>query len=182
MQQTADEKDQRIDQLEWDIEKLVEIKNPQGANKEMLLKLRAPTQPNEIEWRVQSTGESKDGIWARIIPYIDARAVIDRLDHAVGPQRWSDEYKPVTNGFICKLSIFTLNGWISKEDASDFSDIEPIKGGVSGALKRAAVKWGIGRDLYTYEPEYADVSMERQPGWNWAKTKEGKQFYWRVKP
>jgi len=28
--------------------------------------------------------------------------------------------------------------------------MEPFKGGISGALKRAATVWGIGRELYSY--------------------------------
>lgn len=171
-------KDQRIKELEFALEKLNSLKNPDGVNLDDLRKLWAKTTADEIEWRIQDCGENDKGIWARLIPYIDARAVIDRLDRCVGPHRWSDSYKSIDGGFICTLSIYTQNGWISKEDAADKSDIEPIKGGISGALKRAATKWGIGRDLYSMEPVFALTSLERKPGYQYAKTKTGKVFYW----
>jgi hypothetical protein len=40
--------------------------------------------------------------------------------------------------------------WVEKQDGSGASDMEPFKGGISGALKRAATAWGIGRELYSY--------------------------------
>jgi hypothetical protein len=40
--------------------------------------------------------------------------------------------------------------WIAKQDVSENTDYEGIKGGVSGALRRAAVQWGIGRYLYYF--------------------------------
>ncbi len=40
--------------------------------------------------------------------------------------------------------------WVEKQDGSGPTDMEPFKGGISGALKRAAVAWGIGRELYRY--------------------------------
>ena len=51
---------------------------------------------------------------------------------------------------MCTLSVKTEDGWISKEDGADDTAIESTKGGISDALKRAAVKWGMGRDLYEY--------------------------------
>lgn len=173
--------EERITQLEWELDKMIDIKNVEGVGKEELMKLRAPTRPDEIEWRIQSSGESQGNMWARIIPYIDARAVIDRLDLCVGPHRWQDTYQEIEGGYFCTLMIYTRNGWISKQDASDKSDIEAIKGGVSGALKRAAVKWGIGRDLYTYQPEYAEIIKENRAGYQYAVNKSGVVFYWKKK-
>ena len=112
---------------------------------------------------------------------IQHRAVLDRLDRCVGPLNWTDEYREIEGGYICRLGIFTKNGWIYKEDAADKSDIEAIKGGISGALKRAAVKWGIGRDLYYRGVEWADISMEEKQGFHYAETKNKVKFYWREK-
>jgi hypothetical protein len=170
---------QRVKELEFALEKLNSLKNPDGASLDDLRKLWAKTTADEIEWRIQDCGEKASGeVWARLIPYIDARAVMDRLDRCIGPHRWTDSYKEIEGGFICSLSIYTQNGWITKEDASDKSDIEPIKGGISGALKRAATKWGIGRDLYSLEPVFANTSADKKPGYKYAKTKSGKIFYW----
>ena len=176
---TTQDPQKRVEQLEFNLEKLMELKHPEGATKEMILKMRAPTQPNEIEWRIQSCGEKKDGtVWAKIVPYIDARAVIDRLDSCVGPNRWQDNYTPIKKGFLCTLMIHTQSGWISKQDAADFTDIEAIKGGISDSLKRAAVKWGIGRDLYSYGECWAETTTTENWDWYSAKTKDGKKFWW----
>lgn len=176
------EPSERVKQLEWEVEQLIAVKNPNGASGTELLDLFKPTKPEEIEWRIQDCGRTdKSGIWARIIPYIDARAVMDRLDTIMGPDRWKDEYIAVAGGFICRLSIFTSNGWVSKEDGSDQTDIEPLKGAISGALKRAAVKWGIGRDLYSYEPKFAEIVTRGTEGAKYGKTKDGEVFYWRAR-
>jgi hypothetical protein len=113
--------------------------------------LRKPIQPNEIEWRVQSAKGGK----TTIVPYITSRAVMNRFDDAFGPAGWKDEYREWKGkGVMCTLSV-RINCadevlWISKEDGADDTAIESTKGGISDALKRAAVKWGMGRDLYEY--------------------------------
>jgi len=109
--------------------------------------LRKPIQPNEIEWRVQSAKGGK----TTIVPYIQSRAVMNRFDDAFGPEGWQDTYREWKGkGVMCTLSVKTDDGWISKEDGADDTAIESTKGGISDALKRAAVKWGMGRDLYEY--------------------------------
>lgn len=118
--------------------------------------LAAPFPPDEIEWRVGN--KSKDGTKATLLCYLTSRAVQQRLDEVVGPDRWSDRYTPIDGGFLCELSIRVGNGsWVTKSDAADKTDIEAIKGGVSGALKRAAVKWGIGRYLYGVDSRYHPI-------------------------
>ena len=49
---------------------------------------------------------------------------------------------------ICSLSCKVGDNWITKADGAGDTDIEGEKGGISDALKRAAVVWGIGRYLY----------------------------------
>ena len=48
--------------------------------------------------------------------------------------------------------------WITKSDGADDSNIEGAKGGISDALKRAAVLFGIGR--YLYHPNAFDRSKK----------------------
>ena len=38
--------------------------------------------------------------------------------------------------------------WVTKWDGADNSQVEAVKGGLSGSMKRAAVQWGVGRYLY----------------------------------
>lgn len=112
----------------------------------IFLSLHRPFSENEIEWRVGMA--NSEGTSALALAYVDSRAIMDRLDLAVGPWNWKDAYRPIDKGVICSLSLCLGGMWVSKEDASDYTDIEPIKGAISGAIKRAAVKFGVGRYLY----------------------------------
>lgn len=115
---------------------------------EMMQALAAPFPPTAIHWRQQGKPSAKG--WVVIVPYLDARAVMSRLDAVVGPFGWRDSYRAAPEGGIqCRLELRDPDGeWVAKEDAADRTDIEGTKGGNSDAFKRAAVKWGIGRYLY----------------------------------
>ena len=114
--------------------------------------LTAPLSADEIEWKIIS---AKGGTTV-IAPYIDARAVMARLDRAFGPFGWEVRYQPAQvgqeAGIIASIRIRDpqTGEWIEKQDGSGPSDMEPFKGAISGALKRAATAWGIGRELYSY--------------------------------
>ena len=110
--------------------------------KAIVEKLNAPTPKEAILTR---PGKGKSGA----LSYVTARYVMERLDEAVGPFGWTDTYREVEGGVACTISI-TLDGdvWVPKSDVGTPSNIEGIKGKFSDAFKRAAVKWGIGRDLY----------------------------------
>ena len=110
--------------------------------------LNKPILPNEIEWKVQSY--TKDKSKTIIVPYITARCVMDRFDAAFGAMGWQTEFKEVTDGFICSLTVWGDNGWIRKQDGASKTKIEPVKGGISDSLKRAAHQFGLGRCLYDY--------------------------------
>lgn len=114
-----------------------------------LNELRSPFPEKDIEWRVQSSRNGK----ARVLAYVDARAIMDRLDEVQGPQFWQDEYLHLNDGVMCKIKCAFAKEdgnhvWITKEDGSPETKIEAFKGGISKAFVRCAVKWGIGRYLY----------------------------------
>lgn len=115
--------------------------------KAILNQLKSPFPPELIKFRSGGGG--------MMLGYIDARDVMKRLDDVMGPENWQDEYHEVNGGIVCVLKL--RNGedgeWISKSNGSNFTKIESVKGGVSGALKRAAVNWGIGRYLYYLDPK-----------------------------
>jgi hypothetical protein len=104
----------------------------------------------EIEKALKADMEYKERIQeGRILSYIDARQVMDRLDMVVGPENWKDEYALISVEPVvveCKLTILG----VTKSDVgySEPSSSEPYKSAYSDALKRAAVKFGIGRFLY----------------------------------
>lgn len=107
--------------------------------------LNDPTPQSEIKQR--------QGPGGRMLSYVDARFVMDRLDAAVGPENWQDKFEDRIDGSVrCGIGIQTKEGWVWKWDVGDPSDIEATKGVHSDAFKRAGVKWGIGRDLYGDHP------------------------------
>jgi hypothetical protein len=121
-------------------------------------KLQEPFAPEDIEWRVQRAGISASGNpWVMAVAYITNRAIQQRLDEVVGVENWQNEFKEVEGGFLCGLSIRIKGEWLTKWDGASSTKIEPIKGGVSDSMKRAAVEWGIGRYLYHLEVEFSPV-------------------------
>lgn len=136
----------------------------QKKAKAIVEKLNAPTPKDAIKTR---PGKGKSGA----LRYVDARFVMERLDEAVGPFGWTDSYRETDGGTVCTISI-TLDGevWVPKSDVGTPSNIEGVKGRFSDAFKRAAVKWGIGRDLYEDETEEPKAtSTKRKSG----KSKSG---------
>jgi hypothetical protein len=146
-----------------------------------LARLRDPFAPGDIEWRVQTAGEKNGKPWARVLAYVTNRAIMERFDEVVGPENWQNVYKEgPSGGVICGLSVRVtrLDGsaeWVTKWDGAENTDVEPVKGGLSNAMKRAAVQWGIGRYLYDLEEGWAQVT---ENGRFSAKTKDGKWFKW----
>lgn len=142
---------------------------------EELKQLFAEFPREAISWRAQSV--TKTGDKALALAYIDARDVMDRLDDVCGSENWQDRYEFHGTRTICYLSIRVDGEWITKADGAGDSDVEAEKGAISDALKRAAVKWGVGRYLYhivspwvpceSYETEY-----QGKKKWNWRSWKE----------
>lgn len=134
----------------------------------MFSKLAAEFPRSAISWRAQSI--TKDGDKAMALAYIDARDVMDRLDEVCGPENWSDSYDVHPNVTICTIAIRTEDGWVSKADGAGDTDVEAEKGRISDALKRAAVRWGIGRYLYALSSPWVPcLSTEYNGKKQWKK-------------
>lgn len=164
-----------------------------------LSKLKEPFLARDIEWRIAQAGLKSDDKtpWAKVLAYITSRAVMDRLDEVCGPESWRNEFRDIKVGDdvgqLCGISIrvveFSLgvDPWVTKWDGAEPSDIEPIKGVLSGSMKRAAVQWGIGRYLYDLEEGWAEIVAKGTQGARWAGhckvSKKGQpdkyaDFYW----
>lgn len=152
-------------------------------------KLLAKFDGSKLKWRVQSAGIKDGRPWAKIMPYMSARMVQERLDEVFGFDGWQTEFKDIGNGnVICKLSIWSekRNCWITKEDGtSEEKDSaftgDTFKSAISSAFKRVAANgFGIGRYLYDTKPEYAECSLEKKDGYEYQKTKSG-DIYWKPK-
>lgn len=143
-------------------------------------KLKEPFPENDLEWRLQSCGERNGKFWGRPLAYITSRAVQERLDEVCGPDGWQCSIKKEGDAYLCTLSIRVEHEdgsveWISRTDGSDSSDIEAVKGGISGAIKRSAVLFGIGRYLYNLKNSWAEISAD---GKYQGLTKDKKPFKW----
>lgn len=151
-----------------------------------LNKLLDPFPASDIEWRISRAGEKDGKIWAMVLAYVTNRAIMERLDNVVGPENWKNQYdKGPDGGVICGISIrvrrieeilsdvasFNIRGktstitdmhyeWVAKWDGSGNTEFEAIKGGLSGAMKRAAVQWGIGRYLYNLDETFVENNQD----------------------
>ena len=130
--------------------------------------LRKPFAEEEIEWRILRSGVANQKIWAMCAPYITARAVHDRLDEAFGTFGWRTEFRVEevpggTAGIICRLWYRNpdTDEWEWKENGASQTDLEPFKGGLSDAEKRAFEELGGGRYLYGLGECFASIGKKR---------------------
>ncbi len=116
----------------------------------------------DIEWKpIAIAKASGKGLAAA---YVTNRAIMDRLDQVCGPANWKNEYKAGPDGgVLCGIAIRVPRSdgagdeWIAKWDGAENTDIEPVKGGLSSSMRRAAVQWGIGRYLYNLPGQWVPV-------------------------
>lgn len=125
--------------------------------------LTAPFLPTEVKFKPQSVKGNR----ALALAYIDCRVIQDRLDDVLGVHNWMDEYEILTDGSVmCRLKL-RLNGeWVVKTDVgspSEQPDVgDRLKAAFSDALKRAAVKFGIGRYLYRLPAVWCDYDPQKR--------------------
>jgi hypothetical protein len=118
------------------------------------------------------------------IAYTDARAIQDRLDEVLGVDGWQDDYETLADGsVVCRLKLRFGSEWIIKVDVGSPSEQpdggDRTKAAFSDALKRAAVKFGVGRYLYKLPTQWCDwdakakrfVKTPQLPGWALPKCK-----------
>jgi hypothetical protein len=123
-----------------------------NTTKPDLARLAEPFFLEDVEWKPGAVTRDKSKGLA--MAYISSRAVQDRLDEVCGPAGWRNEFTPAPDGgVLCGISIRVTHAdgtteWITKWDGAENTDVEAVKGGLSNAMKRAAVQWGIGRYLY----------------------------------
>lgn len=132
--------------------------------------LKFPFCVSDIEWRLIMDTPGRDGNQIGLAAaYVKARAIQERLDAVVGPDRWQSDpsIAPVQSNKLlvavtCKIGIFDDEmGWVWKGDGAGGTNQDTIKGGFSAALKRTASLWSIGRYLY-YLPEFWTTCVEKR--------------------
>lgn len=144
--------------------------------KEIAKALQRPFPVRTVKWKPAKTSGDR----ALAVAYIDARDVMRRLDAVVGPFSWGDQYRVLQVGnetvIECTLTLIIGDIKVCKADVgetagSDFTS--GAKTGYSDALKRAAVKYGVGRYLYYlparwvgYDPQKKQLTeMPKLPVW-----------------
>jgi hypothetical protein len=120
--------------------------------------LVAPFEPAEVRVRAQG---------GRQLHYITARTAMNRLDDALGPENWWDEYLPGENSVLCRLTMRLPDGSIvTKCDAGGYAGMadsgDDDKSGFSDSFKRAAAKFGVGR--YLYRDGVPSFARQCEPG------------------
>jgi hypothetical protein len=126
-------------------------------------RIAAPVAPETISWRQDGRSVLRDGKYvARYVAYIEANTVRERLDDVV-PGEWdlTLELLPAVTAvdegsdaapcsFKARLQILG----VIREDVGTGRD---YKQAATDAFKRAAVRFGIGHELYAYEQNWVEV-------------------------
>lgn len=125
--------------------------------------LSAPFEAKEVRFKPAVVTGNR----ALALAYVDARVIQDRLDDVLGVTGWQDEYECLPDGsVVCRLHLRLGDEWITKMDVGGQSE-QPDEGdrrkaAFSDALKRAAVKFGIGRYLYRLPSSWCDYDPQRK--------------------
>lgn len=126
-------------------------------------RLSAPVDPQAIAWRQDGRPIARDGkYFARFVAYIEANTVRERLD-AVVPGEWNLtlELLPTVSAaddmidaapFAFKARLQILG--VVREDVGTGKDYKQAS---TDAFKRAAVRFGIGNELYSFEQNWVPM-------------------------
>jgi hypothetical protein len=126
-------------------------------------RLAAPVDPQAIAWRQDGRPIARDGkYFARFVAYIEASTVRERLD-AVVPGEWNLtlELLPMVSAaddaidaapFAFKARLQILG--VVREDVGTGKDYKQAS---TDAFKRAAVRFGVGNELYSFEQNWVPM-------------------------
>jgi hypothetical protein len=134
-----------------------------GDAKAIASALAAPFDQSEVKFKPAVVSGNR----AMALAYVDARAIQDRLDDVLGVAGWQDEYEMLPDGSVlCRLKCKIGGEWITKMDVGGQSE-QPDEGdrhkaAVSDALKRTAVKFGVGRYLYRLPRQWCDYDPQKK--------------------
>jgi hypothetical protein len=124
-------------------------------------RLAAPLPADSIFWRQDGKPTTRDGkFFARFVAYVEANTVRERLDTVV-PGEWDltltplptlvseDPGEPVCS-FKARLQVLG----VVREDVGTGRD---YKSAATDAFKRAAVRFGIAHELYSYGTNWVEL-------------------------
>lgn len=124
-------------------------------------KLSAPVETGAISWRQDGKVTARDGkFFARFVAYIEANTVRERLD-AVVPGEWDltlELLPPIVgedgDGTQCSFKARLQILGVIREDVGTGRDYKQAS---TDAFKRAAVRFGVGNELYAYEQNWVEM-------------------------
>lgn len=137
---------------------------PEHTEKKSVWDIIASPLPKEaIQWRQQGRPASRDGKnFARFVAYIDAQFVRERFD-AAAPGEWDVELTLLPNrvtfegeeeaepfAFLAAVKVLG----VSRQDVGQGKD---YKTAATDAFKRAAVRYGVGAELYAMPPLFVQM-------------------------
>jgi hypothetical protein len=134
---------------------------------ESLSDLRRPFTVQAVKFKPQTVMQDKTKALASF--YIDARLAAERLNTVVGAENWSDSYRLLADGAAtpalyypveCSLRVCGVTKVDVGQGADTKLDEKAWKSAYSDALKRAAVKFGIGVYLYVLPNVWAPVRVD----------------------
>jgi hypothetical protein len=124
--------------------------------------LAAPLPADEIQWRQDGRPAARDGkVFARFVAFIDAQFVHSRFDSVV-PGEWDltlellpaavtgegEEVEPFS--FKARLQVLG----VIREDVGSGKDYKTAS---TDAFKRAAVRFGVGKELYAMNQNWVQM-------------------------
>ena len=111
---------------------------------------------DEVELRVGQT--NKDKTRSTLLLYKNARVDMALLDERFGPENWECDYKELKGNLDCGVGVRYTEGGplVWKWDCGTESKTEAEKGEASDAFKRACVRHGQGRELYSAPTIWVD--------------------------
>jgi len=117
-------------------------------------KLTEPFAVQDVHFKPQVVKGNR----ALAIAYIDARAVMDRLDEVVGLANWQDNYTVLAdNSVMCRLKVRIGRAWITKVDVG--SPSEQPDGGDRMKARGERCLEACGREVW-----YRQVSLQPADG------------------
>lgn len=130
---------------------------------DLMSQLHAPFEPSAIDWKPQAISNNR----ALAVAFVDARAVMTRLDKVFGLGGWQTSYEVLPNDcVVCTLRVKVQDEWCNHQDVGSPSEQpqngDRLKAAFSDSLKRAAVHLGIGRYLYNLPTQWCDYDTVKR--------------------
>lgn len=157
------------------------------------MKLTDRFDEKDISWKTLQNSWNEGKPYALMTPFVNASAIQERLDEVLGWENWKTEYEvKQIDGYkyvVCILSCRTKDGeWISKQNVCEITEKKennnapdnPIKSAYSGAFKRVALEFGIGRylkNIKKYSPQCSESFPRGENAVRCYDKQSGKTFY-----